>query len=59
VDGDRLLVAFLGQTNIDLRFAPDAVVDVDGREQAVSRVSFQVEDPQPVTALLRALVRPR
>jgi hypothetical protein len=59
VDGDHLLVAFLGQTNVDLRFAPDAVVDVEGREHAVSRVSFQVESPQTVTALLRARVRPR
>jgi len=31
VEGDGLVVAFMGGTNVELRFSPDAVVDVDGR----------------------------
>jgi hypothetical protein len=57
VDGDLLTVAFMGGTDVDLRFSPDAVVEVDGREHAVSRVRFLVTDPRAATALLRAHVR--
>ena len=57
VDGDVLTVAFMGGTSVELRFSPDAVVEVDGREHAVSRVCFLVEDPRAAATLLRAHVR--
>ena len=36
----------MGGTNVDLRFSPDAVVELDGQEHALSRVSFLAEDPR-------------
>jgi hypothetical protein len=57
VEGDGLVVACMGETRVELRFSPAAVVDVDGRAHAVSRVSFLVDDPDTVTALLRPHVR--
>lgn len=57
VEGDGLTVAFMGGTNVELRFSPDAVVEVDGRERAVSRVSFLAADPRAVATLMRAHVR--
>src|SRR5215212_11432375 len=51
VDGDGLVVACMGETKVELRFSPAAVVDVDGREHPVSRVSF-LADPDTATALL-------
>jgi hypothetical protein len=51
--GDGLVVSFMGGTNVELRFSPDALVELDGQEHPVSRVSFQAEDPRTVTTLLR------
>ena len=38
VDGEGLVVALVGQTNVELRFSPDSDITVDGREHALSRV---------------------
>jgi hypothetical protein len=59
VVGDGLAVAFMGGTNVELRFVPEAVIEVDGRERAVSRVCFLAEDPRAATTLIRAHVRSR
>ena len=56
LDGDGLVVACMGETNVELQFSPPALVDVDGRVRSLSRVSFLVRDPRAVTALLRAHV---
>jgi hypothetical protein len=56
LDGDSLVVAFMGGTNVELRFSPEAVVDLDDRACAVSRVCFLVDDPRAAVALLRAHV---
>ena len=47
----------MGGTNLELRFSPDAVAAVDGREHLVSRVSFLVEEPRTAATLLRTHVR--
>jgi hypothetical protein len=57
LDGDGLVVACMGETNVELQFFPSALVDVDGGVRSLSRVSFLVRDPRAVTALLRAHVR--
>ena len=57
LEDDGLVVAFMGGTNVELRFSPDAVVDVDGREHTVSRVSFLADDPRAATTLMRTHVR--
>jgi hypothetical protein len=57
LDGDTLVVACMGGTNVELQFSPPAPVDVDGRVRSLSRVSFLVRDPRAVTILLRAHVR--
>ncbi len=54
---DGLVVSFMGGTNVEVRFSPDAVVELDGKQHAVSRVSFLAEDPRRVATLLRAHVR--
>jgi hypothetical protein len=54
---DGLVVSFMGGTNVELRFSPDAVVEFGGQEHAVSRVAFLAEDPRTVAALLKAHVR--
>jgi hypothetical protein len=50
---DGLAVSYMGGTNVELRFSPDTVVELDGQEHAVSRVAFQAVDPRAVTTLLR------
>jgi hypothetical protein len=54
LDDAGLVVAFMGGTNVELRFSPDAVATLDSRGRAVSRVSFFVDDPGAAVALLRA-----
>ena len=51
---DRVAVSFMGGTNVELRFASPAVVDVDGRPAAVERLSFSVHDPAAAVSLLRS-----
>jgi hypothetical protein len=53
LDGDGLALSFMGGTGVELRFAPDVEVEVDGRPHPVSRVSFAAHDPRAAVALLR------
>lgn len=50
---DGVAVSFMGGTNVELRFASPRVVDVDGRQTAVERVSFAVHEPAAAVSLLR------
>lgn len=52
VADDRLVVSFMGDTNLELRFDPPAEMCVRGAAVAVGRVLFHADDPR---AALRAL----
>ncbi|TFV90511.1 hypothetical protein [Blastococcus sp. CT_GayMR16] len=54
VDTDRLLVSFMGGTNLEPTFSPDVEVRIDGSDHVTRRVSFQVSDPRSAITLLGA-----
>jgi hypothetical protein len=54
VEGDRLAVAVLGETDVELRFDPP--VRVDGQDSAVTRVAFSADDPAAAVRALRSRV---
>jgi hypothetical protein len=54
VDGDGLAVSFMGETHVELRFAPPAEAEVDGRTTEVTTVSFAAHDAGAAVSLLRA-----
>ena len=51
LDGDRLAVSVMGDTNVELQFDPGTVVE--GQDRAVSRLLFYADEPRKVVALLR------
>jgi hypothetical protein len=54
LEEDGLVLGVMGDTNVDLRFDPAVEVDVAGRRQALTRISFYADDPRGVARLLRA-----
>lgn len=56
VADDGLALSFMGGTTVELRFAPAASVEVDGRPHTVERVSFAAHDPAAAVSLLRTRV---
>ena len=53
-EGGGLALAFMGGTNVELRFSPTAAVEVDGGTHVVERVSFSAADPAAAVSLLRS-----
>lgn len=51
---DGLVLAVMGDTNVDLRFDPAVDVQVDGRPHPSTRIRFYADDPRAVVRLLRA-----
>jgi hypothetical protein len=54
VDGDRLALSFMGETNVELRFSPGAPVDAADRVHPVAQVAFFADDPRGAARLLAA-----
>jgi len=54
IEGDRLVAAVMGDTNVELRFDPAVDVEVAGRVRPLARISFYADDPRGVARLLRA-----
>ncbi|NEK60500.1 hypothetical protein GCU56_21820 [Geodermatophilus sabuli] len=54
LDGDRLAVSFMGETNVELRFDPP--VQVEGQPGPVVRVAFSAHDAAAAVRELRARV---
>jgi hypothetical protein len=55
-DDGELALSFMGGTNVELRFAPPASVEVDGGVHEVTTVAFAVQEPRMAVALLRTRV---
>jgi hypothetical protein len=53
-DDDGLVLAVMGDTNVDLRFDPPVDVQVDGPPHPSTRIRFYADDPRAVVRLLRA-----
>jgi hypothetical protein len=53
LDGDRLAMSVMGDTNVELRFAPEVPVEVKGHVQPIGRLAFYADDPRQVVTLLR------
>ncbi|MFW3170126.1 hypothetical protein [Geodermatophilus sp. CPCC 206100] len=53
LEGDRLALSVLGETNVELRFDPP--VQVPGQPRPVARVAFFADDPAAAVRELRAL----
>ena len=51
---DRLTLAVMGDSNVELRFDPPVEVTVKGRAHRLARISFWVDDPRGVLRQLRA-----
>jgi hypothetical protein len=56
LDGDRLALPVMSDTNIELRFDPPATVEVKGRTRALSGISFYADEPRTVVPMLRSRV---
>jgi hypothetical protein len=56
LDGDRLALPVMTDTNIELRFDPPVTIDVKGGAHDVRRVAFYVDEPRTVVPLLRQRV---
>jgi hypothetical protein len=54
---DRLTMAVMGDSNVELCFDPPAEVAVKGRTHLSARLSFWVDDPRGVVRQLRSRVR--
>jgi hypothetical protein len=53
LDGDRLALPVMSDTNVELRFDPPVAVEVKGRMRDVGRIAFYADDPRSAVALLR------
>jgi len=53
VEDGRLVLSFMGDTNVEVRFSPPAEVQVRGRPVTVERVLFHADDPQAAVRTLR------
>jgi hypothetical protein len=56
LDGDRLALPVMSDTDIELRFDPPVTVEVKGRAQDLSRIAFYADQPRAVVPLLRSRV---
>jgi hypothetical protein len=54
IHGDSLTMSVMGDTNVELRFAPPVDVDVHGQARDLVRVRCYVDDPRDVARRLRA-----
>jgi hypothetical protein len=55
IEDDGMVLAVMGDTNVDLRFDPAVDVEVGGLTRSSSRISFYADDPRGAARLLRAL----
>jgi hypothetical protein len=53
LDDEAVVMAVMGDTNVELRFEPPVDVVVAGRSRPVARVSFYADDPRTTARLLR------
>jgi hypothetical protein len=54
LDGDRLALPVMSDTNLELRFDPPVSVEVKGRAQEVSAIAFYADEPRTVVQVLRS-----
>jgi hypothetical protein len=54
LDGDRLALPVMSDTNVELRFYPLVAVEVQGRVHDLRHIAFYADDPRSAVALLRA-----
>jgi hypothetical protein len=54
LEGDRLALPVMSDTNVELRFDPPVAVEVKGRMHDLGRIAFYADDPRSAVALLRA-----
>jgi hypothetical protein len=59
LDGDRLALAVMSDTNLELRFDPPVAVDVKGRGHELSAIAFYADEPRAVVPVLRSRVLTR
>jgi hypothetical protein len=56
VDDRQLTMSVMGDTNVELRFAPAVQVEVAGEPRNISTVALYADDPRAVAALVRTRV---
>src|SRR5215218_8893391 len=56
LDGDRLALPVMSDTDVELRFDPPVAVEVKGRSIELSAIAFYADEPRTVVPLLRARV---
>jgi hypothetical protein len=54
IDGDRLALPVMSDTNVQLRFDPPVAVEVKGRSAELSGIAFYADEPREVVALVRS-----